>query len=95
MDITTTKYNTHCFYNPKAYKKLRKKLAKTDILVFRQSQHGISNSRPCYDCLQTMKSMNIRRVYYSTDNGTFVYEKVSNMVSTHKCQMRKHIDNKF
>lgn len=70
-------------------------MAKTDILVFRNSPCGIKNSRPCADCLQTMKRIGIRRVYYSLDSGNIVCEKVSTMVSTHRTKMTRHIAGEF
>ena len=60
-------------------------------MVFRVSPSGIKNSRPCADCLETMKMFGIRRVYYSLDNGEIVYEKVSDMISTHRSTMTKFI----
>ena len=72
-----------------------KQLSKTDILVFRNSVGGIRNSRPCCECLQTMKNAGIRRVYYSIDGGEIVYEKVSEMVSVHRTRMTRHIAGEF
>jgi deoxycytidylate deaminase len=80
------------FYDPKRHRKLRKKLIKTDILVFRDTSTGIKNSKPCSECINTMKNMGIRRVYYSTDDGILVYEKVSEIFSTHRSQMTRHIE---
>ena len=83
------------FYETKGYYKLNKKLTKTDILVFRTSSSGIRNSKPCSECIQIMKKLNIRRVYYSTNEGSLVYEKVSNIESTHRSQMSRHIAGDF
>jgi hypothetical protein len=82
-------------YSVKGYAKLRKRISKTDILVFRNSSKGIKNSRPCSECLETMKKLGIRRVYYSLDTGEIVYEKVSNMISTHRTTMTRHIAGEF
>jgi len=70
-------------------------MARTDILVFRKSSNGISNSKPCLECIETMKKWGIRRVYYSTDNGDLVYEKVLNMYSTHRSKMTRHLMGEF
>ena len=64
-------------------------------MVIRRSSTGIKNSKPCSECIKTMKSLNIRRVYYSDNDGSIVYEKVSNMVSSHRSQMTRHIDGDF
>ena len=46
--------------------------------------HELKNSRPCSNCLQFMKDVNINKVYYSTGNGSeIVCEKVRNMISHH------------
>ena len=82
-------------HNHNNTRKLRKKLSKTDIIVFRDSPSGIRNSKPCCDCINTMKQMGIRRVYYSLDNGELVYEKVSEINSTHRSQMSRHLDGDF
>lgn len=75
--------------------KVRRKLYKTDILVFRNSLHGIKNSRPCADCLETMKQIGIRRVYYSSNSGEIICEKVSQMVSNHHSKMSRHLRGDF
>jgi deoxycytidylate deaminase len=83
------------FYKPKGHRKLRKKLSKTNILVYRETLSGITNSKPCSECIKTMKDMGIRGVYYSTDEGVLVYEKMSDICSTHKSQMTRHIEGNF
>ena len=83
------------FYKSKGYSKLFRKLGKTDILVFRNSPAGIRNSKPCSQCISTMKNLNIRRVYYSIEDGSLVYEKISEIHSNHRSQMTRHIDEKF
>ena len=80
------------FYKSKVYSKLIRKLGKTDILVFRNSPAGIRNSKPCSQCISTMKNLNIRRVYYSIEDGSLVYEKISEIHSNHRSQMTRHID---
>ena len=83
------------YYKAKGHAKLNRKLSKTDIMVFRKSSSGIRNSKPCSDCIKTMKKLNIRRVYYSTDDGCLVYEKVSDIYSEHRSQMTRHIAGEF
>jgi hypothetical protein len=83
------------FYSPKSHSKLVKRLKKTDILVFRTSSTGIKFSKPCCECIKTLKSFNIRGVYYSLDNGKLVYEKLCDIQNNHKSQMTRHIDRNF
>ena len=48
-------------------------------------------SRPCYNCLNMMKAVNIRRVYYVDNTGNVVYENVSDMISIHASSVAYHI----
>ena len=88
-------YSQKGYAKAKGYSKLRKKLSKTDILVFRESPSGILNSKPCSECIKTMKSLRIRRVYYSIDDGSLVYEKISDIKSSHLSQMTRHLNREF
>lgn len=57
-----------------------------DIVVIRVSRTGtIGTSRPCFHCIQTMMKhprIRVRNVYYSTNTGTIVREKLSEMLVT-------------
>lgn len=60
-----------------------------DMIVLRTGGPGgnyLVNSKPCKECLEVMKKQgNIRRVYYSTDEGKIQMEKLYNMTSDHIC----------
>lgn len=71
-----------------------KKFKKTDIMVLRISHNGIKFSKPCSDCIKTLKKFNIRGIYYSLDNGELVYEKISNIENNHKSVMSRFLLNK-
>jgi len=59
-----------------------KNAKKLDIIVIRScSGNKITMARPCYHCLQMMKSVNIKYCYYSTYEGTIIREKISKMIS--------------
>ena len=73
------------------YKTQQHKMRKTDMLVVRYSTLGIRYSKPCSECIQTMKRLKYRRVYYSLDNGTLVCEKVSHIQSEHQTQMSRYL----
>ena len=53
----------------KIYRKINRKMARTDIMVFRKSVKGITNSKPCVDCIETLKKSGIRGIFYSQNNG--------------------------
>ncbi|NJO65070.1 MAG: hypothetical protein HC836_45270 [Richelia sp. RM2_1_2] len=46
-----------------------------DIYIVRKRKNGeLANSKPCQSCETMLKSLNVRKVYYSDDNG-FKMEK--------------------
>lgn len=57
---------------------LPKRITKgADILVVRTNKNGeLVNSKPCNVCMGLIRTANIRRVLYSTDDGTIVSREV-------------------
>lgn len=51
------------------------------------------NSRPCYMCLEMMKAVGIRRVYYSDDFGKIIYENIRDMISIHTSNVMMKYDS--
>lgn len=50
---------------------------KASIFVYRIKKNGeVGLSRPCKGCMTLIKSMGIKNIYYSTDDG-FGYERVN------------------
>jgi tRNA(Arg) A34 adenosine deaminase TadA len=57
-----------------------------DLFVVKVNQKGeLTESRPCSNCVYTLKQAGIRRVYYSTSDGTVCVEKVEHMSSDYLC----------
>ena len=76
----------------KAPDDLRRLLNKITVLVVRFDNAGnMKMSKPCKHCITYMKFMGVKRVMYSTDDGTIVSEKVKDMDSNHVCAIRKMI----
>jgi hypothetical protein len=75
-----------------------KKGKKYDIIVIRiaKDQYSgmecLANARPCKNCLDMMKAINIHRVYYSNNKGDIIYENVKDMISIHSSSVMFHID---
>lgn len=47
-----------------------------DIFVVRLSRsRGVGNSRPCPICFAYLKSLQLRRLFYTQDDGTFATER--------------------
>ena len=66
---------------------------KLDIVVVRVNRSGETcNARPCYNCLNMMKAVGIRRVYYSISPDEFICENVKDMVSIQSSSVTRHIE---
>jgi len=65
-------------------------------VVVRINKQGIlRNSRPCNQCIDTMKKYNIKRVIYSTDDDTIISEKPVFMEKLHTSSGWNAFYNKF
>lgn len=49
------------------------------------------NSRPCFNCLAMMKSVGIRKVHYTDNNGDIVSETVKDMFSIQSSSVTRFI----
>jgi deoxycytidylate deaminase len=66
---------------------------KRDIVVIRVNRAGETcNARPCYKCLMMMKSVGIRRVYYSINSYEIICENVKDMVSIQASSVTRQLD---
>jgi hypothetical protein len=69
------------------------KSPKLDLVVVRVNKSGDAcNARPCYNCLDMMKAVGIRKVYYSVSSTELVCENVKDMVSIQSSSVTKHIE---
>ena len=51
-----------------------------DMIVIRRNKNSkLMLSKPCEDCISLMKHFGLKRVFYSTDAGDIVCEKVSSI----------------
>lgn len=78
--------------------KLRKKFKNIDLLVFKKTRTGvIGYSKPCCNCIRTMKYFGINKVYYSTgakdENNICILkcERVSNIQNTYQSQIIRNL----
>ena len=85
--------NKNKLKNNDAFIKLRKIMSQITIIVIRVDNNGkLSNSRPCIECIDILKMMNIKYVCYSDDTGNIIEEKVKYMESNHFSAMaRSHM----
>jgi uncharacterized CHY-type Zn-finger protein len=62
-------------------------------MVVRVNKLGdICNARPCYNCLNMMKAVGIRKVYYSIASNEIICEKVKDMVSIQASLVDKQVE---
>ena len=52
---------------------------KLDMIVIRQSNGRLAESKCCQDCIKLLKSVGVRKVYYSNFDGDIVCEKLNNI----------------
>lgn len=53
----------------------------------------MGNARPCYNCLNMMKDIGIKKVYYSTGTSDeFICENIRNMVSIQASSSTRYIE---
>jgi deoxycytidylate deaminase len=65
-----------------------KDLRNKSILIIRVSTNNrLKLSKPCSNCLKQIKNKNIKKIYYSTDEGTIVMEEAKNMEFTYETSM--------
>jgi len=63
-----------------------------DILVVRINKSGsLVNSRPCDDCIRRLQLLGVNRIYYSSDKGDVVREKLSEMRLGHVSSGKMHM----
>jgi hypothetical protein len=80
-----------------SFQKLKKKLSNITIIVIRlcpSNSNKLLNSKPCCQCIETMKCMGIKNICYSTGNNTepIKIEKIKDIKSNHKSQMCKYLE---
>ena len=80
MDVIRKIYNNKPFLNS------NKRIDKFDVLVIRVSKIGkLGSSRPCYHCISGMMNTPVAKinyVYYSTNDGIIVREKLDRMLNS-------------
>jgi hypothetical protein len=81
------KINKRVFYSDKKNNKL-------NLVVIRINKNGdLCNARPCYNCLNIMKLIGIKKIYYSISNDEIICENIKDMISIQCSSIVRHIDN--
>jgi hypothetical protein len=80
------------FYAPE---QLKKRLKKYSIYVIRSSRAdgSLMNSRPCENCIDLMRKVGLKTVYYSSGDASIIKENVENMKQDHTSFGFKYINH--
>lgn len=62
----------------KTFKKLKLYIVRTD------DKYNLKESSPCEDCAKIIKTLNIKKVYYTTNNGVNIITDIQNFCTGHK-----------
>lgn len=49
------------------------------------------NSKPCINCINYIRSLGIKKIYYSDDQGEIIYEKTREIYTEHISQFRRKL----
>lgn len=81
----------YSYYN---IKKLRRILRKIEILVVRiaatHPTQYLRMSKPCYHCIQQLRYLGIKKIYYSNEMGDIIYEKMNHIHNAHITPLYKN-----
>lgn len=68
-----------------------RRLSQFRILVFRKTPRGVRYSKPCVDCVSTMRRFGIGGVYYSNGEGGLCFERMVHLRTNHRCGLVSQI----
>lgn len=72
-------------------KLLPKNLSKLVIIVIRYHGQKLVLSKPCKHCINLLKKLGIKKIYYSNEKGQIVYDKLSSITTNHTSILQKNI----
>jgi deoxycytidylate deaminase len=76
--------NKWSFKNIQKSKFKRRVKRKINIIVVRVTMSGeLASSMPCHMCLKMMQNIGINKVYYSTDSGKIISQKINTFCGHH------------
>ena len=73
-----------------AYKKFQRKIKSITLVVIRMDRNGsMCDSKPCVDCLNSIRNLGIRKMYYSNENGKIEFKRTRDIHSTRQTGCRQ------
>ncbi len=58
------------------------------VIVIRWNGGKIRSSKPCKQCCEFMRKLNVKNIHYSDDNGSMKREKTRDIKTEHICLAR-------
>ena len=58
-------------------------VSKLKIIVIRWSCDRFTLSKPCKHCVEFLKNIGIKKIYYSDDYNNIIYENINTIVTDH------------
>ena len=78
------------------YEVKRKYHNKYNLIVIRINPEGkLVNARPCHNCVDMLKACGIKNIFYSTDDGHIICEKVNHIVSINSSSVSRLIERTY
>lgn len=64
------------------------------IVIRIDSSGDMVNSRPCHNCLDMMKAVGVRKIFYSHNNN-IICERVNNMISINSSSIMRKLERDY
>jgi len=73
-----------------AYKKFQRKIKSITLVVIRMNRNGsMCDSKPCIDCLNSIRRLGIRKMYYSNEKGEIEFKRTRDIHTTRQTGCRR------
>lgn len=72
-------------------KNVTRSLNKITVIVIRYHNEKLVLSKPCKHCINLMKKIGIKKIYYSNEKGQVIYDKINSITTNHVSILRKNI----
>ncbi len=73
---------------------IKKAIKKANMIVIRYSNNQLTNSKPCNQCTDILKKLELKYIYYS-NNNVIIKEKVKFLETEHKSQLNRTFYKKY
>jgi cytidine deaminase len=74
----------------KTLTKIRRKFSKISLIVIKYSAGKLRMSKPCGACINSMRALGFKDIYYTDEDGNITVEKIRDIESTHISFLQKY-----